>query len=273
MSLFIRVDCSFYRHRKTIRLRSLIGDDAFWVPPALWAYAAEHQPDGDFKEFSDKELAISIGYTKDAQAMLQALLQACFLDPDMKIHDWAEHNGYHLSHKQKAQKAAIARWEKERSKERENLEEKRGEESARARRSASSIAPSIAKDCFKLAASQLQASERDQIVTLRSRLNVLFKRNGESRWGCEEEQLLVDLSQRNECLTELKEIEGFFARGTYRPQKLLSLLRDWTGALDRARNWEENSKRNDGDKPKPKMSLADKELLDECRRGRIHAND
>ena len=79
--------------------------------------------------------------------MLQALLQACFLDADRKIHDWPNHNGYHASHREKARKAAIARWEKERTKEKseETLEEKRGEESARARRSAPSIATSIAQ--------------------------------------------------------------------------------------------------------------------------------
>lgn len=114
----------------------------------------------------------------------------------------------------------------------------------------------------------------DERLILRSHLNILFKRNGEARWGCEEEQLLVDLSLRNECISELKEIEAFFERGSYRPQKLLSLLRDWPGALDRARNWEENRKRNEPQKEKPKMSLADKELLDECKRAeRACAND
>lgn len=145
VSLFIRLDCSFFRHRKTIRLRSLIGDAAFWVPPALWVYAAEHQPDGDFSGYTDKELELAICYTpcvSNAPSMLQAMLQAGFLDADMKVHDWSEHNGYHQVHKEKARAAANARWGKERTKETsERREENRGEE----RRSAPSNACSNAQ--------------------------------------------------------------------------------------------------------------------------------
>ena len=94
MSLFIRVQTSFWTHRKTMRLRARIGDSAFWLPPRLWSYAAENQPDGNFADYSAQELAMLLGYSEDAQAMLQALQELGFMD-GMEIHDWNEHNAYH----------------------------------------------------------------------------------------------------------------------------------------------------------------------------------
>lgn len=110
MSLFIRVFNNFYSHRKTAKLRAVLGNDALWVPPRLWSYAAENQPDGDFSKYSAGELAMLIGYVGDANVMLQALLGAQFLDSDMRIHDWSDHNGYHSEYRERAKKAAVARW-------------------------------------------------------------------------------------------------------------------------------------------------------------------
>ncbi len=62
MSLFIRVNCNFYTHRKTAKLRAMLGDDALWLPPRWWSYAAENQPDGIFKDYSAAELAGVLGY-------------------------------------------------------------------------------------------------------------------------------------------------------------------------------------------------------------------
>lgn len=91
-----------------MRLRAVLGDDAFWVPPRLWAYAAENQPDGDFSEYTDAEIAALIGYSKDASSMLQALLRAGFMDDGNRLHDWQEHNGFHKSFSERASKAAKA---------------------------------------------------------------------------------------------------------------------------------------------------------------------
>lgn len=114
MSLYVKVQCNFYTHRKTVRLRRLLGDDAFWVPPRLWAYAAKNQPDGCFKDYSADEIALLIGYTKDATSMLQALLQARFIDEEtMQIHGWEEHNSYHRIYSERAKTAADTRWGKD----------------------------------------------------------------------------------------------------------------------------------------------------------------
>lgn len=164
MSLFVKVATNFYTHRKTARLRSVIGNDAYWIPPRLWAYAAQNQPDGDFSGYSDGELKELLGYPGDAPSMLQALLQAGFIDPDMHIHDWAQHNGYHASYADKARKAATARWEKERSKEREDTE-KRGEERRQALLQASpSIAPSIAPSIPPTASTRFKPPTLEEVT-------------------------------------------------------------------------------------------------------------
>lgn len=131
MSLFVRVEVSFWTHRKTIRLRSLLGDSALWLPLRLWSYAAQNQSDGDFTDYSPEELAMLLGYTSNAQSMLQALQRAGFMD-GMLIHGWGDYNGYHAAFSERAKKAATARWEKERSKEKPEKtgEEKRGEEAS-----------------------------------------------------------------------------------------------------------------------------------------------
>ena len=114
--LYVRVRTAFYTHRKTVKLRRRFGDDAFWIPPRLWAYAAENQPDGDLSAYSSEELAMLIGCDKHAPSMLEALLGAGFLDQDGKIHGWQEHNGYHSAYSDRAKVAANARWDKERGK-------------------------------------------------------------------------------------------------------------------------------------------------------------
>lgn len=110
--LYIRLQTSFYSHRKTMRLWSKLGNDAFWLPPRLWAYCAENQPDGDLSQYQPEELSMLVAYKGDAQAMLVALKDCGFVTSDGHIHDWSEHNGYHSKYSARAKKAADARWGK-----------------------------------------------------------------------------------------------------------------------------------------------------------------
>lgn len=147
MSLYVRLQTNYWSNRKTIRLQALIGESAFWVPPRLWCYAADNQPDGNFSKYSAQELALLIGYSSNAQAMLEALQQAGFLTENMVLHDWEEHNGYHKTFSDRAKAAADTRWEREREKERIR-EEKRGKDKTRQEGSiAASNASSIPVVC------------------------------------------------------------------------------------------------------------------------------
>ena len=111
-TLYIRVKTGFFTHKKTAKLRLSIGDCAFWVPPRIWAYCAENQPDGDLSDYSAELLASLIGYSGNAQALLEALRDSGFIEKGGGLHHWEEHNGYHKSYSERAKLAANARWEK-----------------------------------------------------------------------------------------------------------------------------------------------------------------
>jgi hypothetical protein len=131
MSLFIRLQCSFFEHRKTKRLKAAIGNDALWLLPRLWTYAAEYHPDGLLPRYDAAELAECLGYTGDAETMLKALLDIGWLDSNpLRVHDWDEYNAYHQAFSTRAKKAADARWQKERTKEKDIDKRRDGEEQA-----------------------------------------------------------------------------------------------------------------------------------------------
>lgn len=134
MALYVKLFSSFWTHRKTARLRASLGEDALWLVPRIWSYAAENQPDGDFSSYTATELALLIGYFKDATRMLEALQQAGFMD-GMEIHGWAEYNEYHKTFGDRAKKAAEARWEshnKKKEAKKKTRDDKIGEETSNA---------------------------------------------------------------------------------------------------------------------------------------------
>jgi len=109
--LYNRVFTGFYEHRKTRQLRRILGTDALWIPPRLWAFAAEHEPAGDFDGYSPEDIAEAISYKGDASSMLQALKKVGFMDDDpLRIHNGEAHNRYHKMFSERAKKAANARW-------------------------------------------------------------------------------------------------------------------------------------------------------------------
>lgn len=129
MSLYIRLQSSFWHNVKTMRLRARIGDDAFWIPPRLWSYAADNQPDGDFGKYTDAELAMLLGCEKHASSIKLHLTETGFLNADGTIHDWQEWNGYHATFSDRAAKAAAARWGAQKEKKGQRKERK-GKEQA-----------------------------------------------------------------------------------------------------------------------------------------------
>jgi hypothetical protein len=130
---YIKLALNFFTHRKTIKLQATLGADALWVPIRLWTYAAASQPDGDFSRYSASEIALAIGYSGNAEAMLEALLRVGLMDAaPLRIHEWGSHNSWHsesASRSRVATIAANARWAKERSKENQGtVQDSTGEE-------------------------------------------------------------------------------------------------------------------------------------------------
>lgn len=124
MSQYIQLHTSFFTHRKTMRLQLALGQDALWVMPRLWCFALSSQPDGDFSKWTDEELALAIGYSRDAAALSSALVASGYMDTARKLVNWQERQSYARMAHERAKKAALAKHasekeEKERKKESE----------------------------------------------------------------------------------------------------------------------------------------------------------
>lgn len=64
----------------------------------LWMLASQYADDGDLTRFSNQEIADYCDYESDADSLVDALVQAKWLDRDadsLRIHDWVDHRpGY-----------------------------------------------------------------------------------------------------------------------------------------------------------------------------------
>ena len=125
-NLYVRLKTGFFTNLKTFNLKAKIGNDAYWIPPRLWTYAAESQPDGDFSQHSNAVLAEVLGCVQYAANLKELLTDAGFLDGDGKIHNWAAHNSYHEAYSARAKKAAATRWGDRRRTQKQKQEKERG---------------------------------------------------------------------------------------------------------------------------------------------------
>jgi hypothetical protein len=232
--IYIKVKLGFYTHRKTAKLRALIGDDALWIPPRLWAYAAENQPDGDFTNYGSEELSMLLGCFKHASSMRQALLQAGFLDEPGVIHDWEEHNGYHKTYSDRAKNAALARWEKEKARKQEKERETDRDRDI-------DIETSIAS-------SMHQASALDE---LRLKVNAMMGRRAATAWSESETKKLKAVLSLKTSPEDLASLEAYYASGSqYLRRDIPTLLNNWNGEIDRSKkptiNGHSNSRQGSG---------------------------
>lgn len=85
-------------HPKTIDLARRLSIDrwgAVGLLELLWHTAAKHHPEGRIGKWSNHLIATSLYWTGDAELLVQALVDAGFLDANTEdrlvIHDWLEH--------------------------------------------------------------------------------------------------------------------------------------------------------------------------------------
>lgn len=228
MSLYVRISCGYWTHRKTLRLSALLGPQYAYIPVRLWCYAAENQPDGDFSKYLPEELAMLLGYSGNAQAMLEALQQAGFLD-GMSIHDWHDHNAYHEKFAERARKAANARWEKK-------GKEKKGKETS----NASSI-PTEKKDV-------LPTTERSK------RIAALFRRRETTPW--DEKEIKAFRATQKHPDDDFNLVVEFYEKSNspFLRRDLGTFLNNFSTELDRARQWKASVKLN-GSTPSVQVRL------------------
>ena len=113
---YINLDPNYFEHPKTKRLEGILGKGAAEFPIRLWCFCAKYHPkDGCLYKYSWAEIEAILGWRGDAQALLQALLDVCYLEKDkkgLKVHHWKLHEGHIIAFRDRAVFAAKSRWNK-----------------------------------------------------------------------------------------------------------------------------------------------------------------
>jgi hypothetical protein len=89
---------SAMQHTKLNRLMRQLSCPKFsavGILECLWHLTARETPNGDIGKLSDQDIADAIGWDGDAPQLVQALVDARWLDADdavrLRVHDWEEH--------------------------------------------------------------------------------------------------------------------------------------------------------------------------------------
>jgi hypothetical protein len=119
--IYINVDPDYPDHPKTKRLVGLLGRGAEILPIKLWCYCGKyHAENGRFTGYSPQEIESIVNWWGKYGEMVDAMVKVGFLvkceDGDYKINDWNDHEGHVIVLKERGQKGAKARWDKERLK-------------------------------------------------------------------------------------------------------------------------------------------------------------
>lgn len=115
----VRISVGLRRHRKTKRLKKLLGADGCWALVCLFLWAGEERWTGDLSGLTDDDIEMEADWDGEAGAFVAALIEVRFLvgeAGERSIHDWLEHNPYASTKGQRIEKgkrAANARWSKD----------------------------------------------------------------------------------------------------------------------------------------------------------------
>lgn len=90
-------------HRKVKKLKRLLKiktPQAVGHLAMLWLWAVDNTPDGDLSTLDPEDIAEACEWPKDAEQLVQALMEAGFIDPDAKLHDWSDYAGMLLDRRE-----------------------------------------------------------------------------------------------------------------------------------------------------------------------------
>ena len=97
--MYLELDEGFPKHRKTLRLRSIMRDPkAGWYMVDLWTWACRSCPDGDLTGISAYEIEEAANYQKCDGKLCQAMIDTGVIDAEelgapAKLHGWMDHTG------------------------------------------------------------------------------------------------------------------------------------------------------------------------------------
>lgn len=114
----VRLSVGLRRHRKTKRLKRILGADGCWSLVCLFMWVGEERWTGDLSGLSDVDLEEEADWEGDPGKFVAALIEVGFIDGDefdRSIHDWEEHNPYAAgkgARIERGKRGADARWNK-----------------------------------------------------------------------------------------------------------------------------------------------------------------
>ena len=95
----LNVDLDYFDHIKTRRLVGLLGRGAEVLPIQIWCICGKHHAEtGRLAGYSAQEIETLCGWWGEPGKMLEAMVQAGFLDYDgevYSVHDWIEMGRIH----------------------------------------------------------------------------------------------------------------------------------------------------------------------------------
>jgi hypothetical protein len=94
--VWLPVDVNLYQNHKTARLARYLGCSkvhAVGHMVCLWSWACVHAPDGNLSHLEAEDVATVADWDGDLSAFLPALMRAGFIDENLVLHDWEEHQG------------------------------------------------------------------------------------------------------------------------------------------------------------------------------------
>lgn len=110
----INVDLNFFSHRKTLRLSAQLGEQSISCLLRLWCYVAQHDPEhGSLGDMVDSEIEHIASWRGDQGHFVRSLISIGFLDivdGKASIHGWSEHARHLTVYRERAKKAASAKW-------------------------------------------------------------------------------------------------------------------------------------------------------------------
>ena len=109
MNKDIRLSVSFFHHPKTIKLQSLLGSEGVLSLLRLWCYAGQWKPSGNLEGMNREEIEGAALYVGNPGMFVQVLLDVKFLNADLTLHDWQEHNPWAAGSSKRSDMARFSR--------------------------------------------------------------------------------------------------------------------------------------------------------------------
>jgi len=115
MNKDIRLSTTFFSHRKTKKLKRILGYSGVVALLTLWARVAVERPTGILEGWSDEDIALEADFEDDPVLFVSTLADVGFLDKiesGWELHNWGKRQGWVAKSAQRSDKARLLRMAK-----------------------------------------------------------------------------------------------------------------------------------------------------------------